>query len=73
MIEPVFHEIRFESGKYWKWKYQYYCAALTQEVRDELYEWLLENIHTTLGWFVRDVGVIIFKEEDAFAFKMRWV
>lgn len=62
--------------EYWHWPYSFSfdCEILDYHcVIEELYNWCLYNLNDIGGWHVRGEGVIILKEEDAMAFKLRWI
>ncbi len=54
----------------YKYQYDYDYATVDQE--RELYEWCLENFGE-LGWIIGWSGVLLLNEEDAMAFKLRWM
>jgi len=71
----LFVEKYFEN-KVWCWKYQYAFtdeAYLEQSLYDELYNWCLFNIGPKITWHIRNEGIIFLYEEDAMAFKLRWL
>ncbi len=70
--DPVFVE-GYIDETYWNWKYQYQSSDwLTTKEHQELYDWCLDNLGANIDWHVKNNGVIIRKEEDAMAFKLRW-
>ena len=75
----IFVEHYFCEEEFWHWKYRYAFTTETRdskgfhELWDEVYDWCLFNLDHVHGWHVRNEGVIIYNEEDAMAFKLRWL
>lgn len=78
MAKMTFVE-RYISEEYWHWKYQFAFADSAETVDEykdrqtKLYNWCFDNLNDIGGWFILDAGVIIFKVDDAMAFKLRWI
>ena len=66
-----------DNINYWHWKYQYEFTdnayGRVPNLGIELYHWCIENIDTTMGWHIFSNGIIFYEEEDAMAFKLRWM
>lgn len=61
------------DNEYWHYKYQFKATRiLTNKQYEEIYDWCTDNLDGNLGWHVSNNGVIIFTEQDAVAFKLRW-
>lgn len=70
MNEPILKEGWIKTDMWWHYDYHFEYVEVNPEHEVDIYDWLIMNID---GWHMLFAGVVILKEEDAMAFKLRWV
>lgn len=62
------------DNEYWHYRYQFKATRiLTNKQYEEIYDWCIDNFGGNLGWHMTHNRVIIFTEENAVAFKLKWI